>query len=76
MDFAELKAATKKVVDYLDHKNINELPPFDQEINPTAEELAAYFLHKVGAQINDDRVKVQKVRLWETDNCCATYELD
>jgi 6-pyruvoyltetrahydropterin/6-carboxytetrahydropterin synthase len=76
VDFADLKAATKKVVDYLDHKNINELPPFDQEINPTAEELAAYFLHKVGAQINDDRIKVQKVRLWETDNCCATYELD
>ncbi|HWQ32231.1 MAG TPA: 6-carboxytetrahydropterin synthase QueD [Blastocatellia bacterium] len=76
IDFADLKAATKKVVDYLDHKNINELPPFDKEINPTAEEMAAYFLHEVGRQVNDSRVQVYKVRLWETDNCCATYQVD
>jgi 6-pyruvoyltetrahydropterin/6-carboxytetrahydropterin synthase len=75
IDFADLKAATKKIVDYLDHKNINELPPFDQEINPTAEEMAAWFLREVGRQINDDRVQVYKVRMWETDNCCATFQI-
>jgi 6-pyruvoyltetrahydropterin/6-carboxytetrahydropterin synthase len=75
IDFADLKAATRKVVDYLDHRNINELPPFDKELNSTAEEIAAYFLREVGAQINDDHIQVYKVRVWETANCVATCTL-
>ncbi|MBL8170388.1 MAG: 6-carboxytetrahydropterin synthase QueD [Acidobacteria bacterium] len=76
IDFKELKSATKKLVDYLDHKNINELPPFDTEVNPSAEEMAVFFLQEVGRQINDDRVQVYKVRVWETDTCVATYTVD
>ncbi|HKQ72088.1 MAG TPA: 6-carboxytetrahydropterin synthase QueD [Blastocatellia bacterium] len=76
VDFKDLKAATRKVVDYLDHKNINELPPFDIEVNPSAEEMAVFFLHEVGRQVNDDRVQVYKVRVWETDTCAATYTID
>lgn len=76
IDFKELKSATKKIVDYLDHKNINELPPFDTEVNPSAEEMAVFFLQEVGRQINDDRVQVYKVRVWETDTCVATYTVD
>jgi 6-pyruvoyltetrahydropterin/6-carboxytetrahydropterin synthase len=76
IDFKDLKAATKKVVDYLDHKNINDLPPFDKELNPSAEELAGYFLHEVGRQINNNRVQVYQVRVWETDTCAATYSID
>lgn len=75
-DFAEIKAATRRLVDYLDHKNINDLPPFDKEMNPTAERLAEYFLTEVGREINDNRVQVYKVRVWETDTCCASFELD
>ena len=75
IDFADLKAATRKVVDYLDHRNINDLPPFDKEINSTAEEIAAYFLHEVGTQLNNDRIQVYKVRVWETENCVATCTL-
>jgi 6-pyruvoyltetrahydropterin/6-carboxytetrahydropterin synthase len=76
IDFRDLKAATRKAVDYLDHKNINELPPFDVEINPSAEEMAAFFLREVGLQVNDDRAQVYKVRVWETDTCAATYTID
>ena len=76
IDFSELKAATGKVVDYLDHRNINDLPPFDREINSTAEEIAAYFLREVGAQINNDRIQVYKVRIWETDNCVVSCSID
>lgn len=76
IDFSDLKAATKQVVDYLDHRNINDLPPFDREINSTAEEIAAYFLREVGAQINNDRIQIYKVRLWETDNCVVSCSID
>ena len=75
IDFADLKAATRKVVDYLDHRNINDLPPFDKEINSTAEEIAAYFMREVGAQLNNDRIQVYQVRVWETENCVATCAL-
>ncbi len=73
VDFRDLKDATKRVVDYLDHKNINDLPPFDVELNPSAENLAMFFFHEVGNAMNDDRVKVHKVRVWETSTCSATY---
>jgi 6-pyruvoyltetrahydropterin/6-carboxytetrahydropterin synthase len=76
IDFKDLKAATRTVVEYLDHKNINELPPFDKELNPSAEELAGYFFYEVGRQINNERVQVHKVRVWETDTCAATYSVD
>jgi 6-pyruvoyltetrahydropterin/6-carboxytetrahydropterin synthase len=76
IDFKDLKAATRKVVEYLDHKDINQLPPFDVELNPSAEEMAGYFFREVGQQISDDRVQVYKVRVWETDTCVATYSID
>jgi 6-pyruvoyltetrahydropterin/6-carboxytetrahydropterin synthase len=76
IDFKDLKAVTKETVDYLDHKNINELPPFDKELNPSAEELAGFFFHEVGRQVNNERVEVYKVRIWETDTCAATYSID
>jgi 6-pyruvoyltetrahydropterin/6-carboxytetrahydropterin synthase len=74
VDFKDLKAATRRVVDYLDHRNINELPPFDEELNPSAENLAEYFLREVGREINSERAQVYKVRVWETDTCAATYQ--
>lgn len=73
VDFRILKDATRRVVDYLDHKNINDLPPFDVELNPSAEHLAGYFYAEVGRQINTDRVRVHRVRVWETSTCSATY---
>lgn len=76
IDFKDLKAATKRVVDYLDHKNINELPPFDTELNPSAEEMAGYFYREVSRDIDNERVNVYKVRVWETDTCVASYTID
>ena len=37
IDFVDLKKAADDVVKYFDHRNINELPPFDDELNPSAE---------------------------------------
>jgi len=76
VDFVELKAAADEVVTYLDHRNINELPPFDEELNPSAENLARYFLEYLNTRIDDDRVKVYKVRCFETPTSVATYQID
>ena len=76
VDFVELKTAADEIVQFLDHKNINELPPFDEELNPSAENLARFILERVAAHVRDERVEIFKVRCFETPTSVATYELD
>jgi 6-pyruvoyltetrahydropterin/6-carboxytetrahydropterin synthase len=76
VDFGELKDAADEVVQYLDHRNINELPPFDVELNPSAENLARYILERVARRVGDARVQVYKVRCFETPTSVATYQID
>jgi 6-pyruvoyltetrahydropterin/6-carboxytetrahydropterin synthase len=76
VDFGELKDAADEIVHYLDHRNINELPPFDEELNPSAENLARYILERVAARVGDERVSVFKVRCFETPTSVATYQVD
>jgi 6-pyruvoyltetrahydropterin/6-carboxytetrahydropterin synthase len=75
VDFGELKEAADEVVAYLDHRNINELPPFDEELNPSAENLARYILERVASRVGDERVRVYKVRCFETPTSVATYQV-
>jgi 6-pyruvoyltetrahydropterin/6-carboxytetrahydropterin synthase len=75
VDFKELKAATKRVMEYLDHKILNELPPFDERWNPSSENIARYILDEVGSQINNEFRIVYKVRAWETPTTVATYQI-
>ena len=76
VDFGELKQAADEIVQYLDHRNINELPPFDEELNPSAENLARYILERVAARVGDERVRVYKVRCYETPTSVATYQVE
>lgn len=76
VDFGELKDAADEVVAYLDHRNINELPPFDEELNPSAENLARYILERVARRVGDERVRIYKVRCFETPTSVATYQVD
>ena len=76
VDFVELKAAADEVVNYLDHRNINELSPFDEELNPSAENLARFILERVASRVGDDRVQVFKVRCFETPTSVATYRVE
>ena len=75
VDFGELKGAADEVVAYLDHRNINELPPFDEELNPSAENLARYILERGASRVGDERVSVYKVRCFETPTSVATYQV-
>ena len=72
IDFKDIKKCTKQVTAELDHRYINEIKPFD-EINPTAENIAAYIYKGVGELINNDRVRVASVTLWETERACVRY---
>ena len=76
VDFVELKQAADDLVAYVDHKNLNELEPFVEEQNPSAENVARFFLEELASQINDDRVQIFKVRCFETPTSVATYQVD
>ena len=71
-DFKTMKKAAKAVADRLDHFYLNDIPPFEC-INPTAENLAAWFYREVGLLLNNEHAHVSAVTLWETDRACVTY---
>ncbi len=76
VDFVELKAAADDVVNYLDHRNLNDLEPFDEELNPSAENIAQFILERVASRLSDGRVQIYKVRCFETPTTVATYQVD
>ena len=72
IDFKQMKKITNEVCDRLDHRYLNEIEPFT-EINPTAENIAAYLYGEISKQINNENVTVHAVTLWETDRACVRY---
>ncbi len=73
VDFIELKGLMARVVDYLDHRFINDLPPFDV-LNPSAENLAKYFHDEVSGGLKSPLpVTISEVKVWETDTSLAVY---
>lgn len=72
LDFAHLKAAMAKVFDPFDHRTLNDIPPFDQ-VSPTAEAFAAYAHGAIAKLLEDERVSVSKVEVWENPTSCAIY---
>lgn len=73
MDFVELRAAIKALVERLDHRFLNDLEPFDW-LNPSAENLARYFSDELAPQIQKQGLHVKAVTVWETDTTSATYQ--
>lgn len=72
MDFKTIKTATRELAKTLDHRYLNEIPPFDT-INPTAENIAKYFYQNLSKTLNNDIAQVSGVTLWETDRACVRY---
>jgi 6-pyruvoyl-tetrahydropterin synthase len=46
------------------------------EQNPSAENVARFVLEKIAARIDDERVRIYKVRCFETPTSVATYQVD
>ena len=65
VDFAHIK---KQITDVFDHHYINDIPPFNRGINPTAENMAEFICKTIE---NCYRVEVQ-----ESEGNIAVYEKD
>lgn len=75
MDFKVIKEATRELIGKLDHRNLNDIPPFDK-INPTAENISEYLYTELSKKLNADGIKVSAVTLWETDRASVTFTED
>lgn len=68
VDYKVIKSNLKEILDYLDHKDINELPEF-KGISPSSEVLAKFIYEKMKERIS----LTSKVSVWETPTSCASY---
>ena len=73
VDFKEIRKATDLVVDELDHEFLNNLETFSED-NPTAENIARYIFTKLSEEFSNKNVKVNSIKLWETDKSAVSYK--
>lgn len=75
VDFADLQRIVAEVCSRFDHRNVNEVPPFD-EVNTTAENLARFVHDEANrrlVQMEGGRVRVSRVEVWENEGSLAIY---
>jgi 6-pyruvoyltetrahydropterin/6-carboxytetrahydropterin synthase len=73
-DFVHLKEVVQTVIRSLDHKYLNELPPFDK-LNPSAENLAHHIYDQASRQLHKapNGAGIASITVWETETTAATY---
>ena len=74
VDFKVLKKELDEILDYLDHKDINTLPEFENE-SPSSEFMAKFIFEKIKEKLQKQykNAEVSKVAVWETPTSRATY---
>ena len=68
IDFKVLKKMTNEIIEYLDHKDLNELPEFKGQ-SPSSEFIAKFIYYKLKEQIKE----ISRVDVWETIGSRASY---
>ena len=72
-DFVDVKKHTRELADWLDHQNINDLPPFD-EIEPSAENQARFFFDELKQRLPEAMAEaLLDTTVWETPTQFAMY---
>lgn len=74
IDFKILKKHTREVMNYLDHKYLNDLEAF-KNISPSSEQIARFIFEQLEKALQEYEVIIQKVTVWESDNAYAAYTL-
>lgn len=72
IDFKEVKEATDRILEELDHSFLNELPQFKDQ-NPSSENIAVYIFENLSSKLNNNQIKISKVTAWESDSASASY---
>jgi len=75
IDFKILKKKTNKIMDFLDHKYLNDLEPF-KGVSTSSEHICKYIFDELTRDLKGSDVQVDKITVWESDNACASYTAD
>jgi 6-pyruvoyltetrahydropterin/6-carboxytetrahydropterin synthase len=73
VDFGLIKRAVAKVMNSLDHKFLNELPGFNEQCQPSSENIAVIIARQLQERLQVPGVRVSRVSAWESDDACASY---
>ena len=69
IDFGVLKGIVNKhIINKLDHRHLNDI-----FMNPTAENMVIWMYNEIEMNLPVG-VNVQRIKLWETENCFAVWE--
>ena len=71
-DFTDLKRHLKEILSRFDHACLNDMPPFD-EINPSAENIAATIYNELQSKLEADPLTLSGVEAWESPQTGVTY---
>lgn len=77
LDFDDLDAAVRPIIDALDHRHLNDVLRATH-IPPTAEHVAMYIAAALGALGTNKNldIRLSRVRVWETDKAWAEWRRD
>jgi 6-pyruvoyltetrahydropterin/6-carboxytetrahydropterin synthase len=72
IDFKVLKKYVKRVMDDLDHRDLNEHAAFLQQ-NPSSENIARFIFSELKEELQSDRYHLHSVLVRETDSSGVIY---
>ncbi len=70
IDFSKLKEELGRVLEELDHSDLNGHPHFSK-VNPSSEELARYIFGRLWTRVNP--ATLRRVTVWESEEAAASY---
>ena len=75
IDFKVAKKALAAVLDDYDHYYLNDIPPFSEGVNPTAENLARIIYERLAARAGTG-AELAALTVWESPKSSVTYTKD
>ncbi len=72
IDFKIIKRHTKEIMNYLDHKYLNDLEAF-KGLSPSSEHISRFIFDQLLEKLAEYNVIIEKITVWESDNAYATY---
>lgn len=72
IDFRRVKEGLNRVLDTLDHQDLNNHPAFVEK-NPSSENIAVYIFDNLKEDLSSKSYQLHSVTVCETENTGATY---
>jgi 6-pyruvoyltetrahydropterin/6-carboxytetrahydropterin synthase len=72
VDFYVLQKKTEEITAKFDHRDMNSIPPFDKELNPTSENIARFIYDEL-KKLLPSQIKLSFVAIGETGQYTAKY---